>query len=267
MTIAVEEKFESRESQTGPNAWIERVYLVRNSDDDLAVKAAVASTSPLTYDGLVRRHVHAERIAEQLWLGTARYGRPDKVSEPPATGESVFSFDTGGGTQHITQSLATVGSYPENAPDHQGAIGVTDDAVEGVDVTVPVYHFEETHYIPDSQVTEAYRGDLFWLTGRTNAASFRGLAAGECLFLGASGSKRGVGEDWEVTFRFAASPNKTDLSIGTITGIEKRGWEHLWIRYHEVEDDSAHALTKRPVAVYVEKVYEEGNYGLLGIGS
>ena len=32
-----------------------------------------------------------------------------------------------------------------------------------------------------------------------------GLAAGECLFLGASGSKRGE-DDWEIAFRFAASP-------------------------------------------------------------
>lgn len=35
---------------------------------------------------------------------------------------------------------------------------------------------------------------------------WRAFAAGEVLFLGASGSKRGE-EEWEITYRFAASPN------------------------------------------------------------
>ena len=29
-------------------------------------------------------------------------------NEPPATGRSTFQFDTGGGTRHVTPSLATV---------------------------------------------------------------------------------------------------------------------------------------------------------------
>ncbi|MEX2373924.1 MAG: hypothetical protein WD800_09005, partial [Dehalococcoidia bacterium] len=244
MPIEVEEKFESRESQTGSNAWIERLYLVRGTDDDLAAKAALGDTAPSLYDGLTRQSRHIERIGEQLWLGTAHYARSESSTEPPETGDSVFSFDTGGGTQHITQSLATVGSYPGDAPDHQGAIGVTADAVEGVDITVPVYHFSETHYIPASQVTLGYRGDLFHLTGKVNNAGFRGLAAGECLFLGASGSQRGAGEDWEISFRFAGSPNRTGLSVGSITGITKKGWEYLWVRYEDVEDELAHAMVK-----------------------
>ncbi|MEX0744876.1 MAG: hypothetical protein WD118_04675, partial [Phycisphaeraceae bacterium] len=146
-------------------------------------------------------------------------------------------------------------------------IGVTDDAVEGVEITVPVYHFSETHYLPASEVTLGYRGDLFHLTGKVNNAGFRGLAAGECLFLGASGSRRGTDpeDDWEISFRFAGSPNRTNLTVGSITGIDKLGWDYLWVRYEDVEDETAHALTKRPVAVYVEQVYESGNFGLLGI--
>ncbi len=84
------------------------------------------------------------------------------------------------------------------------------------------------------------------------------------LFLGASGTKRGGG-DWEITFRFAASRNRTNLTIGDITGISKKGWEYLWVRYADAEDANAKALIKKPVAVYVEKVYEEGDFGLLGI--
>ena len=102
----------------------------------------------------------------------------------------------------------------------------------------------------------------------TNAsASFKGMAAGECLFLGAAGSQRGSGEDWEINFRFAGSPNRTGITIGTITGIAKKGWEYLWVEYEAEEDSSANRIVKRPVAAHVEKVYEEGDFSILEIGT
>ena len=83
---------------------------------------------------------------------------------------------------------------------------------------------------------------------------------------GPAGSKRGD-EDWEITFRFAASPNKTGLTVGDITGIDKKGWEYMWVRYADAEDATAKAIVKKPVAVYIEKVYEEGDFSQLGIGT
>ena len=175
-------------------------------------------------------------------------------------------------TQHVTQSagrlsgplqpLPLVKTAPE-LPRRDRRQRTT--AVEGVDITVPVYHFAETHYLAADVVTETYRGVLFSLTGRINNSAFKGFAAGECLFLGATGSMRDLG-DWEINFRFAASPNATGLTIGNITGISKKGWEYLWVRYADVEDGAAHTLVKRPVAVYVEQVYEYGNLSLLLIG-
>ena len=150
-----------------------------------------------------------------------------------------FSFDTGGVTAHITQSLATISRYAPSgtAPDCQGAIGVTSDSVEGTDITVPVYNFTETHYLPIATVTGAYKAALFQLTGKVNNAPFKGFATGEVLFLGASGSQRGA-DDWEITYRFAASPNVTGLAVGPITGINKKGWEYLWVRYADAEDQN-----------------------------
>jgi len=158
---------------------------------------------------------------------------------------------------------------------------------------VPVYSFSETHYLADSFVTPAYRGTLFALTGKVNSAAFKGCAAGECLFLGAAGSKRGA-DDWEIAYRFAASPNRTNIVIGEITVASKKGWEYLWARLQTamhcrletwsatptprteapiaIDRDwrplaAAKAIVKRPVAAYVEKVYEEGNFAGLGIGT
>ena len=94
---------------------------------------------------------------------------------------------------------------------------------------------------------------------------------GECLFLGASGSRRQQGQnpndgDWEITFKFAASPNAVNLQIGTITVASKKGWEYLWVRYEDAEDDAASMLVKKPVAAYVEKVYEDADFAVLGLG-
>jgi len=223
------------------------------------------AASPVLYGGLIRQGTHIERIAEDAWEGSVRYGKLD----PPDTGDSSFSFDTGGGTEHVTQALATVGTYAalgQSAPDFKGAIGVTPDSVAGVDITVPVYNFSETHYLDTATVTAAYKATLFALTGTVNNASFKGFAAGEVLFQGASGSLRSQ-DDWEISFKFAASPNVAGLVVGGITGINKKGWEYLWVRYRDEVDAVAQALVKRPVAVYVEQVYPSGDFSGLGIGT
>lgn len=269
MPVTAEEKFESRLVTTGNNPSAELRYVIRGTNDDVQVRAALAATAPGTFDlngnglfFLPRDSLSIEPVGDQLWEGVARYS-----NSAPQTDESVFAFDTGGGTQHITQSLQTVGAYGspgQSAPNFKGAIGVTADSVEGVDITVPVYQFSETHYLDDALVTPAYKGTLFALTGKVNGGPFKGFAQGECLFLGASGQKRGSG-DWEISYRFAASPNVAGLAVGDIVGISKRGWEYLWVRYADEEDTAAKALVKRPIAVYVEQVYPYGDLNALGI--
>ena len=64
-----------------------------------------------------------------------------------------------------------------------------------------------------------------------------------------------------------ASPNRTNIVIGEITVASKKGWEYLWVRYADAEDAAAKAIVKVPVAAYVEKVYEEGDFAALGIGT
>ena len=263
MAVTVYEKWDSRETTIAEDSSVDLRYIIRGTDDDAAANSALLAASPVLYGGLVRQSAHTERIAEDAWEGSVRYG----MLEPPETGDSSFSFDTGGGTQHITQSLATVGAYSASGPppNFKGAVGATRDSVEGVDITVPVYNFSETHYIDAVLVTGAYKAALFSLTGTVNNAPFRGFAAGEVSFLGAAGSKRGQ-DDWEISYRFAASPNVVGLVVGDITGIAKRGWEYLWVRYQDTEDTDAKMLVKRPVAVYVEQVYPYGNFAGLGIG-
>jgi len=269
-SITVEELQDSREIVTGANASATFRYIVRGTADESEALIALRDASPSSWGTLVRASrqvrpifVEVEQPERCIWEGTVSYAKYSR-SEPPATGDSVFSFDTGGGTQHITQSLATTGVYPPGADRHGGAIGVTGEGrIEGVDITVPIYNFSETHYIAAEEVTLGYKLTLASLTGKVNDAPWKGFSGGEVLFLGASGSRRGT-EDWEITFRFAASPNRTGITIGSITGISKKGWEYLWVLYETVEGDEG--AVKRPKAVYVEQVYEYANFALLGIG-
>jgi hypothetical protein len=255
------ERYDSRETTVGiDNPSVDLIYIVDGTESDAVVRGLVEATIPAMYAGLVFQNYHISHQGSGLWEVTVRYGK----REPKEPGQSSFAFDTGGGTTHITQSLQTVAKYPADAPDFKGAIGVNNDSVEGTDITIPVYNFKETHYIPAVLVTPAYKTTLFALTGKVNAFPFKGFAPGEVLFLGASGSQRGM-EDWEITFSFAASPNAVGLTVGDITGIDKKGWEYLWVRYQDAED--ADVLVKQPAAVYVEQVYPFGDFSLLGIGA
>jgi hypothetical protein len=262
MAITVEEKFGRLLSDDSA----ELTYIVRGTTSDADARLALLANAPTSHDGLSRDDAEVEEIAPGSWLGVVRYASADQL--PPEVGESSYSFETRGGTQHITQSLQTVASYAPTGvttPDFKGAIGVQSDGIEGVDITVPVFTFSETHHFDDANVTTAYKSTLFSLTGKTNNAPFKGLATGEGLFLGAAGTRRGD-DSWEISFAFAGSPNVTDLSVGDITGIAKKGFEYLWVRYQEAEDATAKMLIKKPIAAYVEKVYREGDFSALGIG-
>ena len=269
MPLSMIEQIDSRVWTTGENASVTLKYILEGTSDDLTAKLLVTNSTATEYEGLVRQSIELEPVEVNTAAGSGKWNVTVKYGPRPApaeTGESSFQFDTGGGTMHVTQSISTSGRYApagKTAPDFKGAIGVTRDSVEGVDITVPVYTWSETHYLPDSQVNKSA---YYALTGKVNNGLFKGCAAGECLFLGASGSKRGS-DDWEITFKFAASPNRSNFSVGDIAGISKKGWEYMWVRYEDAEDAAAKAIVKKPMAVYIERVYEEGNLAGLGIGT
>jgi hypothetical protein len=263
------------ESRTGSGESRDLIYKISGTSDDAAARTALLDAAPATHDGLgrvdLRCSVAPEFIDEDsgdgIWTGTAVYAAPDssKAKERPKTGDRVLSFDTSGGTQHITQGLGTVwsgGEVSEIVEDFQGAIGVTHDSVEGCDIFVPTFKFSITAYIADADMTAEYIGKLYALTGKVNddeitVAGLATFTAGEVLFLDAAGSQRGDGSDWEVQWHFAASPNKTGITVGDIQNIEKKGWEYLWVRYEDTDDSAAKSLVKRPTAVYIEKVLEK----------
>lgn len=204
------------------------------------------------------------------------------------------SFDTSGATQHITQSplfgqtqTISIGGketiiplgdaerpYPNSAPSQDGAIGVDDNGVNGVDIVVPSLAWTETYDVPSKYVTSDYIKRTAFMTGTVNASAFRSFMAGEVLFLGCSGThewdqEKGDGP-WSLSYKFSANPNcgpnmtLPALVVGNITDIVKRGHEYLWVRYENSE--SSFNLLKTPRHVYVNQVYRASNFANLGIG-
>lgn len=272
MAIEVHELTEGFRVSTsyGESPWAERKYAVTGSDDKDAVREAVAAEAETLFDifgnGLFfisRSSIVSDRIDDEVWDVVVRW---DAIRP---TGESEYNFDTRGGTQHITHALLHIQDYApsgEIAPNHHGLIGVTKQGVEGVDIVLPVFHLIERHYLDASLVTDNYI-DLLWsLTGTVNNALFKRRASGERLFLGASGSRRGCG-DWVVDFEFADSPNRTGLVIGDITGINKKGWEHMWVETEDAVDATSGRIVRTVLAVHIEQVYYYGDFSLLGIGT
>lgn len=272
----VEERPDSRE-RNGETATLR--YTIRQTSSDAVALAALLANVPSTYNGQPRKDgevtVEAEFVDtvndQGIWRGEVPYGPAETENEVPLNQWS-FSFSTTGGTQHITQALATVSSYApsgQTAPNFHGAIGVTSNGVEGVDIGAPVMNFTGRCYVAENAMNGDYIVGLYRLSKKTNDATWTAqidgvgvqFAAGEVLFEGATSiSKRDDGI-WEVVGEFSASPNKTGLSVGSITGIAKKGWEYLWVYYSEQEDTSAHRIVKVPIAAYVERVYEEGDFG------
>lgn len=272
MAVTVAKRAQTYERVAGEVVSVRQRYVILSDravnngvfTDDIEPYQELVDFIDDTYDGLPIREITVEEVeGGRTYNGEVLY----RGDERNFSGDDSYTFETTGGTQHITNSLATVGSYASlGTPiDYGGAIGVSKDAIEGVDIVVPIFQFSYGFRFPGSQVDEAYKTTLHDLTGTVNNALFKNRAAGEVLFLGASGSADSSLQ-WLITFRFAASKNKTGLVIGDITGINKKGWEYLWVRYEDFADSGASLVGKRPQAVYVEQVYEYTDFSQINIG-
>ena len=266
MTTVIRHGEEGADITRGPNASANVPYKILDATDEPTARAALEAAVDSTFDGLYLHYVRITGMiadTDDCFEGEAVYGLIEFDSS-----SAELSFDTTGKTTHISQSLATAGSYAETgtAPDFGGAIGVTKDAVQGVDIVVPGYAWSESYVLLNTTVTQAYRVQLARMTGKTNDDTFRGFDAGEVLFLGARGQVHDL-NSMKVEFLFEAAPNATDLEVGNITGISKLGHQYLWARYREVEDTTANAVIQYPKFAYVETVYYAEDLSLIGIGT
>jgi hypothetical protein len=253
----------------GPNSELTRLYSILRTNDDSEATGLVLATAPASATvasvPLTKRVITLRAVDEKAYDADVKYTFAGKERDPLQEGESSYQFETAGGSIHITRALdETVFVASGTPPSFEDLIGVNGDEVAGADIVAPVFSFSETHVLPAASVTAGYKLALFAATGTTNNATWKGFAAGEVLFLGASGTSRGD-LAWQINYRFLAAKNQSGLSIGAITGISKKGHEYLWVKFDN--GISQDRWVKKIDAVIVNKVYQDHDFANIGIGT
>ena len=264
MTITFDEKWES----AGLDLYsADFVGILRGTDDYVTALTEAATFIPATWSNninlLYLQNIgKIERIAEEVWKVPFNYGsiQSQQQQNQEFATESDFarSFEIGGGTAKITHSKATVNTYVpsgQTAADFKQGINVTDTGVEGCDIYSGPSVFTETRNFLASGYNSLC-ATLETLAFKVNSAAFLGRPAGTVLYTGASGSIKGSSEFGAVTHKFLYSRNVSDITIGAITGITKRGHDFLWTRSKEDVDTSAKRVIMVPNQVNVERVYD-----------
>jgi hypothetical protein len=299
MAFTVYEMWDSRNSSLGLKQqsmtlkWVGYGTL----DEDVARTGFIA-VIPLTFLGLLLENDISIRAAGgELWYAEATYSSTATAVEsgqggvsppppPPATPAATdplgpeYSWDISAVTDHITQSketvtkktLATLEAMGQTAPNNNRAIGITADGeVQGCDVFKP--HFEWSITRTFGYVTHGYLMTLKSLVGKRNDATFYLRSPGTLIFMGASGTPKGSDGQVAVTFKFLEGSDEENIEIagtdtsddGYIGQIDKAAWDYLWVAYRNAQSENK--ITQQPFAVYVERVFDEGDFSLLGLGT
>lgn len=226
-------------------------------------------TVPLTFDhplGILHRHdIQLTEAGFKVYDITVNYGIDDKE-----IGSYLLEVDSLGGTVHI-KGGTHVASYPSGSPNHSGLIGVKGDDVEGVDIVIPagrlIVHFSH----PGTFMNEDKVRALMRLSGSVDTSGFLGWEPYEILFLGiqykqtAQFGTLSSDQHEEVGYHFAVSENAVNFNVANITGISKKGWDVLWVKWREAVESSR--ASNEAEYANVVRVYKERDLKtLLGFG-
>ncbi len=293
MPVVIYECWDSQSATISTNdPTCELKYIITGASDVVTADAALVGFAPPNVLDLLANGRTISPLGGGVWIGTVNYGvlqstpadgQGDTTTPPPpappAPGEdehlsSAYSFDTTGNTQHITQSIVTIARAAiagVTAPEFNGAIAVSKNGVGGTDRIVPKFEFSLT--VTMKFLTIAYIRILRDLTGTLNNVPMWTFAAGELLFLGASGAGKTGEIGWPITYKFLTAKNRASvvivpdpLGVGPplleLTGVG--GHDFIWVGYEDAID--ANQLIQKPIYAFSERVYEYGDFTLMGIG-
>lgn len=235
--------------------------------------AAMILEAPTTIGSLniVLSDCDVEEIGKNIYYGTVPYTGPGDTSKQHV-GDFNIQFDISGQNQKINYSYSTISSYVRSGlggliRNFKGAINVNSDGtVEGTDIIIPTAMLSVNYTVDPADMTEDYFRLLTTMVGKVNSDSFKGFSAGELLLSRVSGSQRD-GDNWDLGLSWGVSENATGLTIGgtAITGIDKDGWDYLWVYFTTEDDVTNHVTNKVPQNAFVERVYKRAAYSSLGL--
>lgn len=271
MAIALRELSPIAGGQSVADPALDVPYMLTGEEDLITTLAYFEANVPAVYAGLPLRDYSFQHEGAGLWTITAHF----RKREPQAVETTRWRIQTGGGSTKITQSKSTINRYVASgtAPDFKGAIGVTPDGIDGVEIRIPQFRFTGQRKVDIANITSAYIDAIYQATAKVNSNSqlvaFFGVApitfpAGTLLLDDVQIDQQS--EDYvDLTCAFIAEPNRTGLTVGDITGIAKDGHDYLWVRYREKEDTASKRMVKIPDSVHVERVYDRTSFAFLGL--
>ena len=267
MAVTIGEKPVSRATEEGEQSSQVRSYNVQGTTDETVVMQTLKETAPLTVGGLVLDHysIGAEET-DGIWTAEAHYRQPTWLK--PQVGESIYNFEIGMTTEHVNSAINCVEARDRGGT-IPGGVAINEDPytgkTEGVDIEAPIYEWSETHVYATSEITESFKSNLYAAAkAPVNSSPWRGFARGEVRFRGARGTVRDGSETSEVTFVFAASPNRSNFYVENIGPISlKEGWHYLSVAWLTHYDDAERIVGVQPAIVKVLQVYDYSNFASL----
>lgn len=216
---------ELTDEERGPTARVG--YMLRGSQDEIEVYAALLAEAPVLYQDLWRIRAGVIPLGGPIWEGFAEYGIPqtppdsllgdptDPGQTPPASpGDNdllgpEFSFATSGGTEKLvmtkeTKHISALAGL--EAPPLLGLIGLKDDGeVEGVEIPAFKADFVITAHV---KMTPKYARLVTDYTGTINDRKWFGWEAGQVLFVGYDGSYKSKSAGWSGAYKFAIAKHR-----------------------------------------------------------
>jgi len=294
MAITVAERHETDTGSDGQRKGTEKRYIIKGTASLADALAELASVSPTTFNDLVRQTWNVEPVFvdvdnpdQCIWYGTVYYEQTKTSTLKLAKGDQIIRTRSGGGTEHIMVPIIRRGAYAPSGETAPAAHGIGDDGrgnVEGVDIHGWRYEFTVTRIYHNPTGTgeddAPSEGDIAFELNHTNGAKFtvvdthsgRTITAqvDECIFLGheCGGTERADG-GFQIDYHFAIRPHRTEFEIPNtgITVPEVHGWDYLWTRYEQAEDDTAKRAYAKALAAYVDQVYYQGDFSGLKLKS
>lgn len=130
--------------------WVLLFYL-KGTMDECVIKNRIEHQTiglPLKFQGEPLLEYNIRNIGWELWECQAVYAWSGPTAVGGAQLPTQISFSTGGGRKKLTQSLLTVGAYPDSgdglAPNINGAINWDGEKVSGVDIISASPRYTET---------------------------------------------------------------------------------------------------------------------------
>lgn len=139
------------------------------------------------------------------------------------------------------------------------SFGATEDdrgGVNGIDIPRPMLAFQIRKFYKSGTFNLALLQTLNGYVGRPNKSPWRGFTEHTVRISGITGSNDNPDRD-EITWSFEALPSQTGITVqsplGDITGINKRGWDYLWL-VTQTHNDPGGWAAQAPACVVVDQL-------------